>query len=46
MTKCIARYGFQCAKEAEQTVTLDCASAGDPDIPQKAPQTCETSRNQ
>jgi len=38
---CVDRYGFQCSPEVDQTVTLDCASAEDP---QKAPETCDSSR--
>merc|ERR1711915_114066 len=40
---CVDRYGRQCAKEVDQTETLDCAHADDDN--EKAPARCPASRN-
>jgi len=42
---CVDRYGRQCEKEVDQSVTLDCLDAQDLDVADKAPELCPESAN-
>jgi len=39
---CVNRFGFQCAKEVDQTITLDCSNPNEDasTVPDKAPEYC------